>query len=270
MKLNRKNIQLQVHPFHIVDRSPWPFISAHAALFLTCGFASYLHAYPKGFPLMMLGLFLLLLTMYGWWSDVVKEATFLGKHTSHVQLGLRWGMLFFLVSEAMFFFAFFWAFFHSALNPHFSIGCVWPPKGIDTISPWGLPFLNTAILISSGFTVTWAHHAMVAGNKGQALEGLLITILLGVIFTFVQFYEYINAPFNISSGIYGSVFFMMTGFHGIHVIIGTIALFFSFLRLYFNHFTKEHHFGFEAAAWYWHFVDVVWILLYIFVYIWGS
>ena len=179
-------------------------------------------------------------------------------------------MVLFIVSEVMFFFGFFWAFFHSALAPVPEIGSVWPPLGIQTIDAWGLPLFNTSLLLTSGVTITWAHHAIVCGNRTNALKGLLCTIILAVIFTIIQFVEYLEAPFTISDSIYGSTFYLATGFHGLHVVIGTIFLIVTTLRLINHHFTKEHHFGFEAAAWYWHFVDVVWLFLFVVIYWWGG
>lgn len=213
---------------------------------------------------------ILLLIVYRWFRDIVVESTFEGNHTAKVQTGLRFGMVLFIVSEIMFFFAFFWAFFHSSLSPAVAIGCVWPPMGIETLNPWEVPFLNTLILLSSGVSITWAHRAIIAGNRANTIIGLGITILLGIIFTLCQLFEYITAPFGINDGVYGSVFYMATGFHGFHVFVGTTFLVVCLLRQVFYHFTIEHHFGFEAAAWYWHFVDVVWLFLFTSIYWWGS
>jgi heme/copper-type cytochrome/quinol oxidase subunit 3 len=170
----------------------------------------------------------------------------------------------------MFFFAFFWAFFHSSFNPSIVLGGVWPPAFITILDPWKIPLLNTILLLSSGATVTWAHNAIVWGSKSQAAASLILTIVLAIIFTALQAFEYATAPFTISDSVYGSTFYLATGFHGFHVFVGTIFLFICLVRLYLNHFTREHHFGFEAAAWYWHFVDVVWLFLFVTVYWWGS
>lgn len=261
---------VQKHPYHLVDPSPWPLFASLAALVMTLGAALYMHAYAGGGMLLSTGVALLLYTMFVWWRDVVREATFQGHHTSVVELGLRYGMILFIVSEVMFFVAFFWAFFHSSLSPTIEIGAVWPPKGIQVLDPWGVPFLNTVILLSSGAAVTWAHHAILVGDAKNAMAGLIVTVVLAVIFTGFQAMEYIEAPFTISDGIYGSTFFMATGFHGFHVIIGTIFLTVCLGRLLQGHFTKHHHFGFEAAAWYWHFVDVVWLFLFVSIYWWGG
>jgi cytochrome c oxidase subunit 3 len=208
--------------------------------------------------------------MFVWWRDVVREATFEGHHTSFVQLGLRYGMILFIVSEVMFFVAFFWAFFHSSLAPTVEIGAVWPPKGIEVLNPWEIPFLNTVILLSSGASVTWAHHAIIIGDRKQAMYGLILTVLLAIFFTAFQVMEYYDAPFTISDSVYGSTFFLATGFHGFHVFVGTVFLTVCLFRLMNFHFTKNHHFGFEAAAWYWHFVDVVWLFLFVSIYWWGG
>lgn len=260
----------QKHPYHLVDPSPWPLFASIAALVLTLGGSLYMHGYAGGDVLLTTGLALLLYTMFVWWRDVVRESTFQGHHTSVVELGLRYGMILFIASEVMFFVAFFWAFFHSSLSPTIEIGAVWPPKGIQVLDPWGVPFLNTVILLSSGASVTWAHHAILVGDSRNAIAGLVVTIALAVVFTGFQALEYIEAPFTISDGIYGSTFFMATGFHGFHVIIGTIFLTVCLIRLIQGHFTKRHHFGFEAAAWYWHFVDVVWLFLFVSIYWWGG
>jgi heme/copper-type cytochrome/quinol oxidase subunit 3 len=179
-------------------------------------------------------------------------------------------MVLFIISEIMFFFGFFWAFFHSALIPSIFIGAVWPPIGIEVLNPWGLPFLNTLILLSSGVSITWAHRALIAGLFIDTILGLEITISLGILFTCFQVYEYVLAPFAINSGIYGSIFFLATGFHGFHVLIGTIFLIVCLVRQFKFHLMKDHHFGFEAAAWYWHFADVVWLFSFTVIYWWGS
>ena len=266
--LNKKNIHK--HPYHLVDPSPWPFVISFGCLFLTYGIAMFFHGYIGGSSLMLTGFLIIVFTMYTWFRDIIREAVFEGQHTKQVQLGLRNGMLLFIFSEIMFFLSFFWAFFHSALAPTPEIGSLWPPLGIDTINAWGVPLLNTIILLSSGATITWAHHAIIFGDRKNAIISLLITISLAVFFTCIQAYEYIETTFSISDSIYGTTFFLLTGFHGLHVIIGTIFIIISTIRLIDYHFTKQHHFGFEAAAWYWHFVDVVWLFLFVAVYWWGG
>jgi heme/copper-type cytochrome/quinol oxidase subunit 3 len=260
----------QKHGFHLVNPSPWPLISAFAALMLTFGGAMYMHGYCGGATICRLGFLLILTMMAVWWRDIIREATFEGQHTKQVQIGLKMGMILFIVSEIMFFFAFFWAFFHSSFNPSQAIGGVWPPMHLTVLNAWDIPFLNTLILLTSGATVTVCHLSIVNGNKEESIFSLGVTVIAAIIFTALQGYEYVTAPFTISDGVYGSVFYMATGFHGFHVIIGTCFLTVCLVRLYLGHFTKEHHFGFEAAAWYWHFVDIVWLFLFTAVYWWGS
>lgn len=263
-------IQTQNHPFHLVDPSPWPLITAIAALGTTTGGVMYFHGYNNGQFLLFTSLFFLVFMMFIWWRDVVRESTFEGNHTKSVEYGLRMGMVLFIVSEVMFFFAFFWAFFHSSLSPAIEIGGVWPPLGIETFSPWEVPLLNTLILLTSGATVTVCHNTLITGERTLAINSLIATVILAALFTGFQVYEYLHATFTIADSVYGSTFFMATGFHGFHVFVGTCFLSVCLLRLYANHFTREHHFGFEAAAWYWHFVDVVWLFLFVVVYWWGG
>lgn len=258
------------HSFHLVDPSPWPLVASLGAFMLTVGGVLYMHNFLGGGQLLLTGLGIILYVMYTWWRDIIREATFEEQHTFAVQRGLRLGMILFIVSEIMFFFAFFWAFFHSSLAPTFNIGGVWPPQAIDPIQTSGIPLTNTFFLLSSGATVTWAHHAIIVRAKKQALVGLLLTLVLATLFTGLQGLEYYEAPFTISDSVFGSCFYMATGFHGFHVFVGTLSLLVSFLRIGYNHFTSTHHFGFESAAWYWHFVDVVWLFLFVTVYWWGG
>jgi cytochrome c oxidase subunit 3 len=258
------------HPFHLVTPSPWPFTTSMAALSLTIGLVMYFHNYSRSYILLFLGIIGLILSLTFWWRDVVREGTFEGRHTKAVQKGLRLGMILFIVSEVMFFFSFFWAFFHSSLVPSIWIGCVWPPKGIEVLNPWMIPLENTLILLLSGATLTWSHYSILTNNRSLAINTLILTIILGLIFTVFQLYEYTTASFTISDGIYGSTFYLTTGFHGFHVIIGTIFLFVCLIRMIFYHFSSRHHLGFEFASWYWHFVDVVWLFLYLTIYIWGG
>nr|YP_010148949.1 cytochrome c oxidase subunit III [Pygmaeocidaris prionigera]QQV69853.1 cytochrome c oxidase subunit III [Pygmaeocidaris prionigera] len=256
------------HPYHLVDQSPWPLTGAISGLMMTSGLVLWFHT--QSLILLTLGFVLLILTMINWWRDVIREATFQGSHTAPVENGLRYGMILFITSEVCFFFAFFWAFFHSSLAPTVEIGVTWPPTGITPLNPFLVPLLNTAVLLSSGVTITWAHHSILAGNRTEAIQALFLTVALGVYFTMLQAWEYYDAPFTIADSVYGSTFFVATGFHGLHVIIGTTFLLVCFFRLVSFHFSTHHHFGFEAAAWYWHFVDVVWLFLYISIYWWGS
>nr|ALO76621.1 cytochrome c oxidase subunit 3 [Lema sp. LEM01] len=256
------------HPFHLVDYSPWPILGSLNVMSLMMGLIKWFHLYNMN--LFMISILSMLLIMYLWWRDITREGTFLGLHTLKVNLGLRLGMILFIVSEIFFFISFFWGFFHSALSPSIELGMNWPPKSILTFNPLEIPLLNTIILLSSGLTVTWAHHSLIENNFKSALNSLILTIMLGIYFTILQAYEYIEAPFTIADSIYGTAFFMATGFHGLHVMIGTTFLSICLIRHYFNHFSPIHHFGFEAAAWYWHFVDVVWLFLYISIYWWGK
>lgn len=259
-----------LHNFHIVDVSPWPLKVAFSAFFFVLGLTLYMHSYKEGFSILVWGLFILILNVCFWFRDIIREGSFEGQYTAGIRKGLRFGVVLFIVSEIMLFFAFFWAFFHSSLNPVVEIGCVWPPVGIATVSAWGIPLLNTTLLLTSGASLTWSHAAVLSNDKEQAITGLLLTIFLAVFFTIFQVYEYLNSPFNISDSVYGSTFYMLTGLHGFHVIVGTLFLGVALYRIIQNHVGKDIHLGFESAAWYWHFVDVVWIFLFLTVYIWGD
>jgi len=269
------------HPYHVPEPSKWPAFGATGALLLAFGMVLYMHPATLGDglegPLEALGvwklapgLLVVAYTMFGWWTQVVQEATHDDSHTPVVQLSLRYGMVLFIASEVMFFAAFFWAFFDASLFPKEATGFVWPPEGVHPFDPFDLPFLNTLILLTSGFTVTWAHHDIVEGKMKHATMMLGITVALGALFTCVQAYEYGHAAFGFREGIYPSTFYMATGFHGFHVLIGTTFLIVCWIRCARGHFKPDHHFGFEAAAWYWHFVDVVWLFLFICVYWWGA
>lgn len=255
-------------PFHLVEFSPWPLTGSIGALTLTLGLTAWFHG--KGFLGITIGLIIIALTILQWWRDVIREATFIGHHTTPVINGLRWGIILFIASEVLFFFAFFWAFFHRSLAPTPELGCVWPPTGIFPLNPFSVPLLNTAVLLASGVTITWSHHRLLEGKKREAIQALALTVALGAYFTFLQAGEYWEAPFTLADRVYGSTFFVATGFHGLHVLIGSTFLFICLLRILSMHFSPNRHFGFEAAAWYWHFVDVVWIFLYLCIYWWGS
>nr|BAO52510.1 cytochrome c oxidase subunit III [Coptosoma parvipictum] len=258
----------QNHPFHLVDYSPWPLTGAIGAMTTTSGMVVWFH--KNEMYLMWVGVIILMLTMYQWWRDIIREATFQGKHTIKVINGMKMGMILFIISEIFFFISFFWSFFHSSLAPTVELGMTWPPKGIKTFNPMEIPLMNTMILLCSGITVTWAHHSMMESKFNQVKNSLMMTVMLGMYFTALQTYEYMESSFCISDSVYGSSFFMATGFHGIHVIIGTTFLMICLWRHMKFHFSSNHHMGFEAAAWYWHFVDVVWLFLYISMYWWGG
>ncbi len=259
----------KTHPYHMVEPSPWPLVGSISALVMAVGGIWFMKEGPLW--LFLIGLAGMLFTMFGWWRDVVVEANSGVDHTPVVQHGLRMGMVLFIASEVMFFFAFFWAYFDASV-PIISrtAHTVWPPEGVEPLHTWGLPFINTIILLSSGGTVTWAHHALRKGDHKQTAIALAVTVLLGMIFTATQAYEYGEATFGFTEGIYPSTFYLATGFHGFHVIVGTIFLIVCMFRAIKGHFTPEQHVGFEAAAWYWHFVDVVWLFLFTWVYWWGS
>ncbi len=278
------------HDYHIINPSPWPLMGSASAVCWALGIVMWLRGLfgvPKGhWELFAVGMAGILLTMLFWWRDVIKESK-AGDHTPVVQIGLRYGMIMFIASEVMFFVAWFWIFFEMALFHGHRAGAAsaiddvkaawqtWPPKGVETLDPWQLPLINTLLLLTSGTTVTWAHHALQEGDRNGTKWGLVLTILLGMAFTAVQASEYTHilthheffSDESAAATLYGSSFFMATGFHGLHVIIGTIFLIICLLRLLGGDFTPKKHFGFEAAAWYWHFVDVVWLFLFAFIYV---
>jgi len=259
-------------PYHLVNPSPWPILGALGAGLLLAGVVFAAHY--GNYLMVAAGFALVAFVMVMWWRDVLRESGTPGLHSAVVRLGLRYGMTLFIASEVMFFVGFFWAFFHFALYPDHVLGTAnptWPPAGIHTFDAFRIPFLNTMILLLSGCTVTWAHHALIENDRRGLLMGLGISILLGLTFTYMQATEYSEAPFHFAGGgIYPSVFFLATGFHGFHVIVGTTFLGVCWLRAKSGGFTPQQHFGFEAAAWYWHFVDVVWLFLFCFVYVWGA
>ena len=269
------------HDYHLVNPSPWPLIGAASAFTMAVGLVFSMKDLPiaglhPGKYIFAAGLLGVLYTMLSWWIDVIHEAH-TGDHTRVVQLHHRYGMMMFIASEVMFFVAWFWAYFDASLYANDPIQyartellTAWPPKGIQTFDPWHLPLLNTLILLTSGTTVTWAHHALLHGDRTGLKQGLWLTIGLGLLFTTCQVFEYSHAAFGFSGHIYGATFFMATGFHGFHVVIGTVFLAVCLLRAYQGDFTPQRHLGFEFAAWYWHFVDVVWLFLFASIYVWGS
>ena len=253
------------HPFHIVDNRPWPITASVGALLFTSGIARSLRNVEN--KLLWFGLALILITIFQWWRDVSREASLQGKHTTSVEVGLRSGMLLFITREVFFFFTFFWAYFHASLSPNVEIGSRWPP--VPRIDPFGVPLLNTTVLLSRGATITWAHMAVLSSHRIEAGVRFAWTVMLGIFFTLLQVREYLNSRFTISDSVYGRTFFLATGFHGLHVVIGTLFILVMWIRHCWGHFSRVHHFGFEASAWYWHFVDVVWLFLYVRIYWWG-
>lgn len=260
------------HPYHIVRPSIWPLASSFAAGLLALGLVFFMHdvewgGIHLGYKGVILGLLAVLACMYFWWRDIVFEAFVEKAHTMIAKIGFRFGMMLFILSEVMFFVAFFWAFIASALYP---VGGIWPPEGIQTVNPLDLPLMMTLILLLSGCTITWAHAAILENDQENFSLSLGLTVALGFIFLCFQVYEYTHLEYGIKDGIFGSTFYMATGFHGFHVFVGAIFLAVCYLRAKKNHFDKQNHFGFEAAAWYWHFVDVVWLFLFVAVYFWGA
>ena len=263
----------QTHPYHLVNPSPWPALASLALLMLTFGMAMFMHQKTGGSFLIAGGFAIVLYTMFVWWRDVVHEGRADHAHTPAVTRGLRAGMALFITSEVLFFAAFFWAFFGASTLPKLPLADtwaiqpgVWPPAGIHPFDPFHLPFLNTLILLLSGSTVTWAHYAILQNNRREAIQALWCTVILGILFTCCQAFEYTHAAFGFTQGIYATTFYMATGFHGFHVLVGTIFLAVCLARTYKGHFSPHKHLGFEFAAWYWHFVDVVWLFLFTFVY----
>lgn len=274
------------HDYHLIDPSPWPIIGGISAFISAIGLIIWMRSMGGGEGLFgvhgpwvfLTGMICIAGTMFVWWRDVINEAEHQKAHTPVVQLHLRYGMILFIASEVMFFVVWFWGFFDAALFPGEAVqvarteftGGHWPPKGVETFDPWDIPLLNTLVLLTSGTTVTWAHHAMLHDDRRGLILGLVCTICLGILFTCLQVYEYAHASFPFSGSIYGATFYMATGFHGAHVVIGTIFLTVTLFRALAGHFTPKQHFGFEAAAWYWHFVDVVWLFLFSCIYVWAA
>lgn len=271
------------HPYHLVRPSIWPLIAALAGGLLAIGAVMYMHdvhlfandetgnkGIPVGLNGVYLGVLAIVIVMFGWWKEIIFESVTEKVHNPITTVGMRYGMSLFIASEVMFFVAFFWAYFAAAFFPNEYIGYVWPPANIHTISPFDLPLMMTMILLLSGCSVTWAHHAILEGKNKEVVKALGLTVLLGTVFLGFQVYEYVHSHFGFTDGIYASTFYMATGFHGFHVFVGTVFLFVCWRRAQKGHFTPKRHFGFEAAAWYWHFVDVVWLFLYVAIYFWGT
>ena len=270
MSINIDRSKFQAHPYHMVDPSPWPISLSFSLLITTISAVMYMQGFAYGGHLLNLGIILTSTGMALWFRDVIVEGTYLGHHTEQVKRGLTIGVALFIVSELMAFVSVFWAYFHSSLTPAVEIGGVWPPLGIQILDPFAIPLLNTILLLSSGAFITYAHHAIIKGNRKSAILGIILTLLFAIIFTALQGYEYSEAGFTIADSIYGTVFFASTGLHGFHVIVGTIFIGVQFIRLLNHHITTSHHVGLESAIAYWHFVDVVWLFLYAFVYLWAA
>nr|AZL93391.1 cytochrome c oxidase subunit 3 [Platygaster sp. ZJUH_2016026] len=259
-------MKINNHPFHLVSISPWPLMTSISLMNLMFSLINYINF--NKFNWTMMSIITLILCSYQWWRDIIRESSFQGMHTNKIIIHLNKGMILFIISEIMFFFSFFWAFFHMMLSPSLEIGMNWPPMNIYIFNPFNIPLLNTIILLSSGLTISWCHFSILNKNFFQSKMSFLITMIMGMTFSYLQIIEYYMSMYSINDSSFGSTFFLTTGFHGLHVIIGTMFISLSFIRLMNNHFSKIHHFGFEASAWYWHFVDVVWLFLYIFMYWW--
>ena len=254
-------------PYDLVKPSPWPIVGSLGAVMTALGIIFVAHF--NSYAMLIAGLVVVLGTMFFWWRDVIRESRTPGLHGPIVRLGLRYGMTLFIASEVMFFVGFFWAYFNFFFFPENVSGAAnpsWPPAGVQTFDPFHFPLLNTMILLLSGTTITWAHHSLLENNRRGLVMGLGLTIILGLCFTMFQAIEYSDAPFKFTGGVYPSVFFLATGFHGFHVMVGTTFLIVCWFRARAGQFTTERHFGFEAAAWYWHFVDVVWLFLFVCIY----
>ena len=251
--------------FHLVDIRPWPLIVrlTSANLILT------IYIKMNFFTCMLLLSMTIVYVFFLWSRDITRERTFQGMHPFKVQLSLKYGIILFITSEVIFFLSFFWTFFHSALNPTNEIGNSWPRWGVEPINPFGIPLLNTLVLVSSGVSITYAHHRVLNQNYNHSIIWVVITVLLGGYFTVLQFIEYVSSSFSIIDSVYGSIFFISTGFHGIHVLVGTLIILFSLARLYDFQFSFKHHLIFEFSCWYWHFVDLIWLFLFLSIYWWG-
>lgn len=271
--LNLQNInraKFQAFPYHLVEPSPWPLLVSFALFSTAIGAVMSFHGYPYGTLLLELGSLITVSGMLLWFRDVTVEATMQGKHTSKVVKGLVIGIVLFIISELFAFLSIFWAYFHSSLSPAIEIGGIWPPQGITALNPFAIPLLNTFLLLSSGAFVTFGHHALIKGDRSNAILATFITILLAIVFTGLQYYEYSEAAFTMSDSVFGSSFFASTGLHGIHVIVGTIFIVVGLSRIINYHLTDTHHQGHEAGIYYWHFVDVVWLFLFLCVYYWAG
>nr|UTT72511.1 cytochrome c oxidase subunit 3 [Fulicoffula longipila] len=257
------------HPFHIVDSNPWPILGS-LALYSLMGSVFLLMKGCLEFFYVLTSIMSILLVSFQWWRDVIRESTFQGNHSKSVCWGLYMGIMMFIASEVMFFFSFFFGYFFTALSSDLELGLTWPPVGIEPLSFSQVPLMNTLILLSSGVSITWSHHALINSNLNQSKVGLIFTLILSAVFMYIQFEEYFECSFSMADSVFGSLFFITTGFHGVHVFVGSVFILTSMIRMFKLHFSMKHHIGYEASAWYWHFVDVVWLFLFLSIYWWGS
>nr|UXO94119.1 cytochrome c oxidase subunit 3 [Dolichovespula lama] len=255
------------HPYHMVTISPWPLILSINLFFFAMSLIKWF--YMMDFKLMIISSLTITLSLSQWWRDVTRESTFQGMHTSYIIKNLKSSMILFIISEMFFFISMFWAYFHMSLSPSIEIGMLWPPKNIIMFNPYDIPLFNSIILISSGMTITLSHHYLLNNKMSMSINLLYTTIFLSGMFSIIQFYEYYMAPFTIADSVFGSIFFLTTGFHGLHVFVGTLFLIVCLFRMINMHFSMNHHFGYEAAIWYWHFVDIVWLFVYMWLYWWS-
>lgn len=271
---NRRIKVRVVNDFYVSGNSQWPFLISMLLFMLTTSTVAYMHYYRYALFVMCLSFICLIIVASLWWWDLIIETQTFSIYTPLIQRNLKIGMILFILSEVFFFFSFFWAFFHSSLSPSIAIGGIWPPEYFmeinKVIDPWDIALVNTAFLLTSGLLVSWGHSSIRLKEMEDAFFGLFFCLFCASFFTGWQVYEYYYENLLLCDGIYGSCFFMLTGFHGIHVICGSIFLIVCTIRLRFNHFDDGRHVGLDCAVWYWHFVDIVWILLYIFVYVWGN
>lgn len=264
------NLLGQQHFYHVVTPSPWPFVISLCGCVLALSFVGYLHNFKSSGLIVLISLLSVIYILVLWLRDVVREGTYEGMHTIKVQRNIKFGFVLFTLSEIMFFFGFFWAYFHVSLAPSVELGSIWPPSGISVINPWYLPLPNTVLLLQSGLFITACHMYIRIGEFLKVIVYFVLTLACGIIFTCIQIYEYIISSFPISDSVYGASFFMLTGFHGFHVLCGTIFIFVCMIRTVRGEFTREHHVGFECSAWYRHSVDVVWLFPFSFIYVWGN
>ena len=257
----------KIQPLHMVDESPWPFLLGISTFWFFLRFVRYF--YGGGISFFLYNFLLQIIILSMWRKDIIRESNYMGIHNYEIRKIMKWGFAWFITSEVIFFFGFFWAFFHNRLSPNIEVGGIWPPLLIEPMSPFAVPLLNTLILLRRGVSLTWAHHSLIGGHFIESLLGLLLTISLGIYFTSLQIFEYLERIFSFNDSSYGRIFFLATGFHGFHVFIGTIILIIVAIRIYKNQFSLCHHFGVEFRSWYWHFVDVVWLFLFCCIYWWG-